>query len=69
VNGFRRSDLFTALVISTLAPIFDTALLILVLFVDAAAAWSLVPYLLYRAYAAMRRLSARKGFSIVRYPL
>ncbi len=48
---FRRRDLFTAFVIATLAPIFDIALLILVLFVDPTAAWSLVPYLLYRVYA------------------
>ena len=48
---FRRRDLFTAFVISTMAPVFDAALLVLVLLVDPIAAWSLVPYLLYRIYA------------------
>ena len=52
---FRRRDLFTAFVISTVAPVFDIALLILVLLVDANAAWALVPYLLYRIYNGVRR--------------
>ena len=50
---FRRKDLFTALVLGTIAPFFDIALLALVLKTDPQAAWALVPYLLYRIYAVI----------------
>lgn len=48
---FRRRDLFTAFVLGTIAPVFDIALLVLVLYVDPNAAWAMVPYLIYRIYA------------------
>ena len=48
---FRARKLFIAFVAGSAAPIFDTALLISLLGLDRLAAWSLVPYLLYRIYA------------------
>jgi tryptophan-rich sensory protein len=50
---FRRRDLFTAFILGTMAPVFDLALLILVLNTDPQAAWALVPYLLYSVYAVV----------------
>ena len=48
---FRARNLFVAFVAGSLAPVFDVALLVLVIQLDKAAAWSLLPYLLYRIYA------------------
>jgi len=48
---FRARKLFLAFVAGSAAPVFDAALLICVVQLDRLAAWSLVPYLLYRVYA------------------
>jgi tryptophan-rich sensory protein len=48
---FRARKLFIAFVTGSAVPIFDTALLISLVRLDRLAAWSLVPYLLYRIYA------------------
>jgi tryptophan-rich sensory protein len=48
---FRARKLFLAFVAGSAAPVFDTALFICLLQLDKVAAWSLVPYLLYRVYA------------------
>jgi translocator protein len=48
---FRARKLFIAFVTSSVAPIFDAALLFSLAGLDRPAAWSLVPYLLYRIYA------------------
>ena len=48
---FRARNLFLAFIGSSLAPIFDIALFVCLLWLDKVAAWSLVPYLLYRIYA------------------
>ena len=48
---FRARKLFIAFVTGSAAPIFDAALFICVVGLDRVAAWSLVPYLLYRVYA------------------
>jgi len=48
---FRARKLFIAFVTGSAAPIFDAALLISMVELDRVAAWSLVPYLLYRIYA------------------
>ena len=48
---FRARNLFLAFVTASTAPIFDAALLICLVRLDRVAAWSLVPYLLYRVYA------------------
>jgi tryptophan-rich sensory protein len=47
---FRARKLFIAFVTGSAVPIFDTALLISLVRLDRLAAWSLVPYLLYRIY-------------------
>lgn len=48
---FRAQKLFVVFVTGSTAPLFDAALFICLLRLDTMAAWSLVPYLLYRAYA------------------
>ena len=48
---FRAHKLFVAFVAGSAAPVFDVALFICLLGLDRVAAWSLVPYLLYRVYA------------------
>jgi len=48
---FRARNLFLAFVTGSAAPIFDCALVICLIELDRVAAWSLVPYLLYRVYA------------------
>jgi tryptophan-rich sensory protein len=48
---FRARKLFLAFVTGSAAPLFDAALLISLVGLDRLAAWSLVPYLLYRVYA------------------
>jgi benzodiazapine receptor len=48
---FRAQKLFVAFVTGSAAPLFDAALFICLFRLDRMAAWSLVPYLLYRVYA------------------
>jgi tryptophan-rich sensory protein len=48
---FRARKLFLAFLTGSAAPLFDAALLICLVALDRVAAWSLVPYLLYRVYA------------------
>jgi translocator protein len=48
---FRARKLFLAFIAGSVAPVFDVALLICLIQLDRLAAWSLVPYLLYRIYA------------------
>lgn len=48
---FRARKLLLALVTGSTAPVFDAALFICLFRLDRVAAWSSVPYLLYRAYA------------------
>ena len=48
---FRARKLFLAFVAGSAAPVFDLALFICLVQLDRRAAWSLVPYLLYRVYA------------------
>ena len=48
---FRARKLFLAFVTGSTAPVFDAALFICLFRLDRIAAWSLVPYLLYRVYA------------------
>lgn len=48
---FRARKLFLAFVAGSAAPVFDAALFICLVQLDRVAAWSLVPYLLYRVYA------------------
>ena len=48
---FRARNLFLSVVVASLFPIMDVALLICLIQLDKVAAWSLVPYLLYRIYA------------------
>ena len=48
---FRARKLFFAFMAGSIAPVFDVALFICLLGLDRVAAWSLVPYLLYRVYA------------------
>ena len=48
---FRARKLLLAFVTGSAVPLFDTALLICLVGLDRVAAWSLVPYLLYRLYA------------------
>lgn len=48
---FRARKLFLAFVTGSAAPVFDATLFICLVQLDSVAAWSLVPYLLYRAYA------------------
>lgn len=47
---FRARNLFVSFIVSSLAPLFDIILLLLLLKLDATAAWALVPYLIYRVY-------------------
>ena len=47
---FRAKDLWRSFLIGCAAPMFDIALLICLIQLDALAAWSLVPYLIYRVY-------------------
>lgn len=47
---FRAQNLFVSFVVASLAPLFDIILLLLLLKLDATAAWALVPYLIYRVY-------------------
>lgn len=57
VNGltnyviFRAQNLRLSFIVGTLFPVMDIALLICLVQLDKVAAWSLVPYLLYRIYA------------------
>jgi benzodiazapine receptor len=48
---FRAQNLFVSYVGSSLAPVFDIALLVCLIRLDHVAAWALVPYLVYRLYA------------------
>jgi len=48
---FRARKLSLAFVTGSAAPLFDAALFICLFRLDKVAAWSLVPYLLYRVYA------------------
>ena len=48
---FRARNLFLAFIGASLFPILDIALFIGLMQLDKVAAWSLVPYLLYRIYA------------------
>jgi benzodiazapine receptor len=48
---FRARKLSLAFVTGSAAPLFDAALFICLLRLDKVAAWSLVPYLMYRVYA------------------
>jgi len=48
---FRARNLFLAFVVASLFPILDIALFVSLLWLDKVAAWSLIPYLLYRIYA------------------
>lgn len=48
---FRARNLFLAFVGASLFPILDIALFVCLFQLDRIAAWSLVPYLLYRIYA------------------
>jgi benzodiazapine receptor len=57
VNGlwnyvfFRARNLFASFISGSLAPMLDLALFICLIKLDKIAAWSLIPYLLYRVYA------------------
>ena len=48
---FRARNLYLGFVVGSIAPIVDVVLFICVVQLDRMAAWSLVPYLLYRVYA------------------
>jgi benzodiazapine receptor len=48
---FRARDLRLAFIVGALFPFMDVALFICLIRLDRVAAWSLVPYLLYRVYA------------------
>jgi len=48
---FRARRLLLAFVTGSVAPLFDATLFICILELDRGAAWSLVPYLIYRVYA------------------
>ncbi len=48
---FRARKLFLAFMTGSFAPVFDATLFICLVRLDSVAAWSLVPYLLYRVYA------------------
>jgi len=47
---FRSRNLRLSFLAGSLAPIFDVTLLVCLIQLDAIAAWSLVPYLIYRVY-------------------
>lgn len=57
VNGlsnyviFRAQNLWLSFMIGNLFPIMDVVLFVCLIQLDPVAAWSLVPYLIYRAYA------------------
>ena len=48
---FRARNLFVAFIGASLFPILDITLFFCLLWLDSIAAWSLLPYLLYRLYA------------------
>jgi tryptophan-rich sensory protein len=48
---FRARNLWLSFLIGNLFPLMDAALFVCLLQLDEAAAWSLIPYLLYRLYA------------------
>ena len=48
---FRARNLYLSFVIGTLFPLLDLSLFACLVQLDKAAAWALVPYLLYRIYA------------------
>ena len=48
---FRARNLRLSSIVGNLFPIMDVTLLILLMQLDTLAAWSLVPYLIYRVYA------------------
>jgi len=48
---FRARKLFLAFVTGSAAPVFDALLFVCLLRLDSLAAWTLIPYLLYRVYA------------------
>ena len=48
---FRARNLFLSFVVASLFPLMDIALFICLIQLERVAAWSLVPYLLYRVYA------------------
>jgi len=48
---FRARDLRLSFIIGNLFPVMDVTLLVCLTRLDSVAAWSLVPYLLYRVYA------------------
>ena len=48
---FRAQNLRLSFIVGTLFPILDVALFICLIQLDKVAAWSLIPYLLYRIYA------------------
>jgi tryptophan-rich sensory protein len=50
---FRAQDLWRSFLIGSLAPIFDVTLLVCLIQLDAVAAWSLAPYLIYRVYGVL----------------
>lgn len=47
---FRAQNLRLSFIIGALFPVLDIALFICLLQIDKVAAWSLIPYLIYRAY-------------------
>lgn len=48
---FRARNLYASFIIGCLFPVMDVTLLICLTQLDAIAAWSLMPYLIYRVYA------------------
>jgi tryptophan-rich sensory protein len=48
---FRLRNLHLSFIVGCLFPIMDVTLLILLVQLDTLAAWSLLPYLIYRVYA------------------
>lgn len=49
--SFRAQKLHLSFIVGTLFPVMDVVLFICLIQLDRVAAWSLIPYLLYRAYA------------------
>ena len=47
---FRAQNLFGSFVMTSLFPLLDVILLILLIQLDVAATWALAPYLIYRVY-------------------
>ena len=65
---FRARNLYVAFVLGSVAPVFDAALFACLFVLDRLAAWWLVPYLLYRAFAvywgyALWKLNRAEGQS------